>query len=121
MVYKLLPYVPLGLLSHYLSTSLVVFHSFLFPPLVRIALLPVVSFPPSLLRARTVSLLFQILSINVSACPSSFLVTSFPRPISCLFWTSPVFSTASSSPPPVPSFHLFFSGTSTRTHTLSPG
>src|SRR6218665_1178892 len=30
--------VPLGLLSHYLSTSLVVFLCFLFPPLVRIAL-----------------------------------------------------------------------------------
>src|SRR6218665_4043614 len=39
--------VPLGLLSHYLSTSLVVFLCFLFPPLVRIALLPVVCFPPS--------------------------------------------------------------------------
>ena len=34
--------VPLGLLSHYLFTSLVVFLCFLFPPLVRIALLPVV-------------------------------------------------------------------------------
>src|SRR6218665_938918 len=40
--------VPLGLLSHCLSTSLVVFLCFLFPPLVRIALLPVVCFPPSL-------------------------------------------------------------------------
>src|SRR6218665_1589890 len=47
--------VPLGLLSHYLSTSLVVFLCFLFPPLVRIALLPVVCFPPSLSRARTTS------------------------------------------------------------------
>src|SRR6218665_2633339 len=51
--------VPLCLLSHYLSTSLVVFLCFLFPPLVRIALLPVVScFPPSLLRARTTSAFF---------------------------------------------------------------
>ena len=39
--------VPLGFLSHYLSTSLVVFLCFLFPPLDRIALLPVVCFPPS--------------------------------------------------------------------------
>src|SRR6218665_285111 len=31
---------------------------FLFPPLVRIALLPVVCFPPSLLRARTTSAFF---------------------------------------------------------------
>src|SRR6218665_3068759 len=45
----------LGLLSHYLSTSLVVILCFLFPPLVRIALLPVVCFPPFLLRARTTS------------------------------------------------------------------
>src|SRR6218665_2756381 len=45
--------VPFGLLSHYLSTSLVVFLCFLFLPLVHIALLPVVCFPPSLLRART--------------------------------------------------------------------
>src|SRR6218665_3667713 len=44
--------VPLSLLSHYLSTSLVVFLCFLFPPLVRI---PVVCFPPSSLRARTTS------------------------------------------------------------------
>src|SRR6218665_3515175 len=50
--------VPLGLLSHYLSTSLVVLLCFLFPPLVRIALLPVVCFPPSLLRARTTSAFF---------------------------------------------------------------
>src|SRR6218665_2573363 len=35
--------VSLGFLSHYLSTSLVVFLCFLFPPLVRIALLPVYS------------------------------------------------------------------------------
>ena len=41
--------VPLGLLSHYPSTSLVVFLCFLFPPLVHAALLPVVYFPPSLL------------------------------------------------------------------------
>src|SRR6218665_239764 len=50
--------VPLGLLSHYLSTSLVVFLCFLFPPLVRIALLPVVCFPPSLLHARNKSAFF---------------------------------------------------------------
>src|SRR6218665_98975 len=50
--------VPLGLLSHYLSTSLVVFLCFLFPPLVRTALLPVVCFPPSLLCARTTSAFF---------------------------------------------------------------
>src|SRR6218665_686038 len=52
--------VPLGLLSHYLSTSLalVVFLCFVFPPLVRKALLPVVCFPPSLLRARTTSAFF---------------------------------------------------------------
>src|SRR6218665_1583469 len=50
--------VPLSLLSHYLSTSLVVFLCFLFPSLVRIALLPVVCFPPSLLRARTTSAFF---------------------------------------------------------------
>src|SRR6218665_663939 len=46
--------VPLGLLSHYLSTSLVVILCFLFPPLVRTALLPEVYFPPSLLRAQTI-------------------------------------------------------------------
>src|SRR6218665_42985 len=50
--------VPLGLISHYLSTSLVVFLCFLFPPLVRLALLPVVCFPPSLLRGRTTSAFF---------------------------------------------------------------
>src|SRR6218665_413337 len=50
--------VPLGLLSHYLSTSLVVFLCYLFRPLVRIALLPVVCFPPSLLRIRTTSAFF---------------------------------------------------------------
>src|SRR6218665_3689983 len=49
---------PLGLLSHYQSTSLVVFLCFLFPPLVRIALLPVVCFPPSLLRGRTTPAFF---------------------------------------------------------------
>src|SRR6218665_3235502 len=48
----------LGLLSHYLSTSLVVFLCFLFPQLVRIALLPVVCFPPSLLHARSTSAFF---------------------------------------------------------------
>src|SRR6218665_1632945 len=41
--------VPLGLLSHYLSTSLVVFLCLLFRPLVRIALLPVVCSHSSLL------------------------------------------------------------------------
>src|SRR6218665_3139948 len=58
-------FVPLGLLSHYLSTSLVVFLCFLFPPLVRIALLPVVCFPPSLLRARTTSALFFVARISL--------------------------------------------------------
>src|SRR6218665_1980542 len=74
---------PLGLLSHYLSTSLVVFLCFLLPPLVRIALLPVVCFPPSLLRARTTSafffsdfvyqcdLLSQLLSGNLISYPVS--------------------------------------------------
>ena len=72
--------VPLGLLSHYLSTSLVVFLCFLFPPFVRIALLPVVCLPPSLLRARTTSaffsdvvyqcdLLSQLLSGNLVSYP----------------------------------------------------
>ena len=42
---------PLGLPPHYPSTSLVAFSCFLFPPLVRIALLPVV--PPTLLHVRT--------------------------------------------------------------------
>src|SRR6218665_1749183 len=50
--------VPLSLLSHYLSTSSVVFLCFLFPPLVRIVLLPVVCFPPSSLRARITSAFF---------------------------------------------------------------
>jgi len=44
----------LGLISHYLSTSLVVVLCFLFPPLVHTALLPEVYFPPSLLRAQTI-------------------------------------------------------------------
>src|SRR6218665_3462701 len=50
--------VPLGLLSHYLYTSLVVFLCFLFSPLVRIALPPVVCFPTSLLHAQTMSAFF---------------------------------------------------------------
>src|SRR6218665_2852003 len=42
--------------------------------------------------------------------------------ISCLFWIAPIFSTAScSSPPPVSSFRLRFSSTSTRTRTLPTG
>src|SRR6218665_2994866 len=45
--------------SHYSSTSLVVFLCFLFPPLVRIALLPVVYCSPSLLHARTMSAFFS--------------------------------------------------------------
>src|SRR6218665_2856206 len=51
--------VPLVLPSHYPSTSLVVLICFLFPPLVRIALLPVAYCPPSLLRARTPSAFFS--------------------------------------------------------------
>jgi len=39
--------VPVGLLLHYPSTSLVVFLCFLFPPLAHIARLSVVCFPPS--------------------------------------------------------------------------
>ena len=50
--------VPLGLLSHCPSTSLVVFLCFLFPALIRTALLPEVCFPPSLLCAQTTSAFF---------------------------------------------------------------
>src|SRR6218665_2587662 len=50
--------VPLGLLSHYPSTSLVVFLCFLFPPFVRTVLLQEFYFPPSLLSARTISAFF---------------------------------------------------------------
>src|SRR6218665_3937295 len=49
---------PLGLLSHYPSTSLVVFLCILFPPIVRTVLLPEVYLPPSLLCARTMSAFF---------------------------------------------------------------
>ena len=48
--------VPVGLLLHYPSTSLVVFLCFLFPPLAHIARLSVVCFPPSLLRVCIVKL-----------------------------------------------------------------
>ena len=49
---------PLGLLSHYPATSLVVFVCFLLPPLVRTVLLPEIYFPPSLLCAQTMSAFF---------------------------------------------------------------
>src|SRR6218665_1904218 len=45
--------------SHYPSTSFVVFLCFLFPPLARIALLPVVYCSSSLLRSRTTSAFFS--------------------------------------------------------------
>src|SRR6218665_411083 len=75
--------VPLGLLSHYLSTSLVVFLCFLFPPLVRIALLYTGSLFPSILVTcpNHVSLLFLILSTNVTCCPMQLLsgnLVSYP-------------------------------------------
>src|SRR6218665_556475 len=54
-----LMFIPCAIRSSFtLSISLVVFLCFLFPPLVRRALLPVVCFPPSLLRARTTSSFF---------------------------------------------------------------
>src|SRR6218665_150043 len=57
--------VPLGIPSHYPSTSLVVFPCFLFRPLVCKVLLPVV-YPSILVTClNQVSLLFLILSINV--------------------------------------------------------
>src|SRR6218665_262934 len=64
-----------------------------------------------------VSLLFLMLSTNVTCCPNSFLVTSFR--ILSLLQAFPVFFAASSSPPPVSSFQLLFSGTSTRKPTSS--
>src|SRR6218665_1457521 len=81
--------VPLGLLSHYLSTSLIVFLCFLFHPLVRIALLPVVCFPPSLSRARTTSAFFFRFCLPV--CPVVPAPFWYPRFVSCLFWPFPVY------------------------------
>jgi len=70
--------VPLGIPSYYPSTSLAVFLCFLFPPLILVALLPVVYIA---LYHRYVSEplqhSFEILSVNVISCPRTFLVSSF--------------------------------------------
>src|SRR6218665_4011728 len=70
--------VPFGLLSHYLSTSLVVFLCFLFPSSCPYSA-TIGSLCPSILVTcpNHVSLHFLILSTNVTCCPKFFLVTSF--------------------------------------------
>ena len=71
--------VPLGLLSHYLSTSLVVFLCFLFLLIVHKYSATAGSLFSSILVTcqNNASLLFLILSISVISCPSFFLVISF--------------------------------------------
>src|SRR6218665_72929 len=70
--------VMLGLLSHYLSISLDCLPLLLVPSTCPHSTTTGSLFPSSLVTCPNhVSLLFLILSTNVTCCPSSFLVTSF--------------------------------------------
>src|SRR6218665_1310127 len=70
--------VPLGLISHYLSTSCVCLPLLLVPSTSPYSATTGSLFPSILVTCPNhVSLLFLILSTKVTCCPSSFLVTSF--------------------------------------------
>src|SRR6218665_1537003 len=107
--------VPLRLLSHYLPTSLVIPSTYPYSATTG-------SLFPSILVTcpNHVSLLFLILSNNGTCCTSSFLVTSF-RILSLLDLPSILRSQLISATSRLSSFHLLFSGTSTRTRTSPPG